>query len=231
MTMKFPESAPDGATFTTQGVTYFYNSASGQWDEYLPETCNYENFWRNLVTTKFYKILRHKATESLLVNVTFTEFTAYMLEARDGKPDVNLIQSLINQIFLVFPDVYHPAQDPDVMSQFARIFDECGMDVHYTFPTKEWVETHHYDSITNTIAGPQPFPSWELVLARWEPPFMPPNDGKNYIWDEASVNWVESQPPYPSWIVQEGKWEAPIYKPNDGKEYTWNETNKSWDVV
>ena len=46
-----------------------------------------------------------------------------------------------------------------------------------------------YDPISNSIAGPQPFPSWELVLARWEPPFMPPEDDKQYIWDEDVKNW------------------------------------------
>ena len=225
---KFPASAPDGATFTTEGVTYHYNSTTDEWSEYLPEVCRYDLFWSGLLSSKFYKILRRQATESLPLSVTFCEFTAYMLEARDGKADEHLIQSLINQIFLLFTDAYHPAQDPEVMPEFAEIFDDCGMDVHYTFPTKEWVENHFYDPISNSIAGPQPFPSWELVLARWEPPFMPPEDDKQYIWDEDVKNWVESEPPYPSWHVAEGRWQAPVYKPDDGKEYTWSEETLSW---
>ena len=50
---------------------------------------------------------------------------------RDGKADEYLIQSLINQIFLLFPDAYHPAQDPEVMPQFAEIF----MNVVWMFTT------------------------------------------------------------------------------------------------
>jgi len=228
MSIPFPKTASDGSSFTYEGITYFYNTHLNEWSRGIEERCNYNAFWRNLLSTKFYKIFRKKATESLLVNITFKEFTCYILEARDGKPDIQLIQSLINQIFLVFDDIYHPAQDPDVISGFSRVFDESGMDVFYSYPNKQWVEDHTYDPITNTIAGKQPFPSWELVLARWEPPFMPPNDGKNYIWSEEEKNWIESEPPYPSWTVIEGKWTAPVYKPNDGNEYTWDEKNQSW---
>ena len=79
---KFPASAPDGATFTTEGVTYFYNSTTDEWNEHLPEVCRYDLFWTGLLSSKFYKILRHKATASLPLSVTFCEFTAYMLEAQ-----------------------------------------------------------------------------------------------------------------------------------------------------
>ena len=51
---------------------------------------------------------------------------------------------------------------------------------------------------------------------------MPPEDDKQYIWDEDVKNWVESEPPYPSWHVAEGRWQAPVNKPDDGKEYTWS---------
>ena len=57
---------------------------------------------------------------------------------------------------------------------------------------------------------------------------MPPEDDKQYIWDEDVKNWVESEPPYPSWHVAEGRWQAPVYKPDDGKEYTWSEETLSW---
>ena len=225
MTTPFPQNVSRGTTFTREGITFIWDGNS--WNPYVEEKVNYELFWNRLLTTKFYKLLRYKATENLLVNTIFTEFTCYMINAKSGKADKNLIQTSINQLFLNF-DVYHPAQDPDILDNFKTSFEESRMSEEYTYPDKEWVKNHYYDPITNTIAGPQPFPSWELVLAQWEPPFMPPNDGEIYIWNEEKLNWVKSEPPYPSWIVVQGSWSAPSPKPNDGQTYIWNEETLEW---
>jgi hypothetical protein len=44
--------------------------------------------------------------------------------------------------------------------------------------------------------APQPYPSWILdpETYYWEAPVPYPNDGKNYVWDEATLSWVEVQP-------------------------------------
>jgi len=41
--------------------------------------------------------------------------------------------------------------------------------------------------------APQPYPSWTLDLETyyWDSPVPYPTDGKNYVWDEAILNWVE----------------------------------------
>ena len=50
-----------------------------------------------------------------------------------------------------------------------------------------------YDSIRDAFIPPQPFSSWTLVedTCQWDPPTSYPDDGKDYIWDEATTNWVE----------------------------------------
>jgi hypothetical protein len=46
--------------------------------------------------------------------------------------------------------------------------------------------------------APQPYPSWTLNLETylWEAPVPYPADGKEfeYVWDEATLSWVEVQP-------------------------------------
>jgi hypothetical protein len=43
--------------------------------------------------------------------------------------------------------------------------------------------------------APQPYPSWTLdpETYYWQAPVPYPNDGKNYVWDEATLSWVEVQ--------------------------------------
>jgi len=40
---------------------------------------------------------------------------------------------------------------------------------------------------------PQPYPSWTFNSETyyWMPPVPYPNDGKEYVWDEATQSWVE----------------------------------------
>ena len=40
---------------------------------------------------------------------------------------------------------------------------------------------------------PAPYPSWILDLdtCSWFPPKLVPDDGKQYIWDENLIDWVE----------------------------------------
>ena len=50
-----------------------------------------------------------------------------------------------------------------------------------------------YDAERDAFIEPQPFSSWVLneETCLWESPVEYPNDGKEYIWDENQVNWIE----------------------------------------
>ena len=50
-----------------------------------------------------------------------------------------------------------------------------------------------YDGIRDAFIAPQPYPSWTLNedTCLWEAPVAYPDDGKEYIWNEATTNWVE----------------------------------------
>lgn len=49
-----------------------------------------------------------------------------------------------------------------------------------------------YDAEADVFIAPQPFPSWTLDANHdWQPPTPYPSDGKRYVWDEATLSWVE----------------------------------------
>ena len=50
-----------------------------------------------------------------------------------------------------------------------------------------------YDSQRNAFIPPQPYPSWTLVEAtcQWDAPVAMPTDDKLYLWDEATLSWIE----------------------------------------
>lgn len=50
-----------------------------------------------------------------------------------------------------------------------------------------------YDPVLDAFIPPQPYPSWLLntQTGLWDPPIPYPNDGKTYVWDEATRSWVE----------------------------------------
>ena len=39
------------------------------------------------------------------------------------------------------------------------------------------------------LTAPQPYPSWILVNNVWVAPVPCPDDGKSYMWDEATQSW------------------------------------------
>jgi hypothetical protein len=49
-----------------------------------------------------------------------------------------------------------------------------------------------YDSVLNAFIAPKPYPSWLLntTTCQWQAPVPYPDDGKMYIWDEATLSWV-----------------------------------------
>lgn len=50
-----------------------------------------------------------------------------------------------------------------------------------------------YDVDRDVFIPPQPYASWVLneTTCLWEAPVPEPTDSKQYIWDEASLSWVE----------------------------------------
>ena len=51
-----------------------------------------------------------------------------------------------------------------------------------------------YDAVNDVFYAPQPYPSWTISAPtwQWQAPVPYPNDGKNYVWDEATLSWVLS---------------------------------------
>jgi hypothetical protein len=49
-----------------------------------------------------------------------------------------------------------------------------------------------YSAELDAFIAPKPFPSWLLNTdtCQWQPPVPYPNDGNQYIWDEATQLWV-----------------------------------------
>lgn len=68
-----------------------------------------------------------------------------------------------------------------------------------------WVQTSYNGNFRQRYAGigsvfvadenfftePQPYPSWVRNGSTWQAPLPYPTDGKDYYWDEATVNWIE----------------------------------------
>lgn len=55
-----------------------------------------------------------------------------------------------------------------------------------------------FDVALNAFIPPQPYPSWSLdtTTCDWVPPVPMPDDGKFYVWDEATLSWKEVTPPH-----------------------------------
>jgi hypothetical protein len=47
-----------------------------------------------------------------------------------------------------------------------------------------------YDPVADVFIRPQPYPSWTLDgNFDWQPPTPMPDDGTQYVWDEANLVW------------------------------------------
>jgi len=51
---------------------------------------------------------------------------------------------------------------------------------------------YFYDEVRDAFIPPKPFNSWVLdeATCQWHSPIPYPSDGKDYRWDEATINWV-----------------------------------------
>ena len=54
-----------------------------------------------------------------------------------------------------------------------------------------------YDPVLDAFIAPQPYPSWVLntTTCQWQAPVPYPDDGRTYIWDEATLSWVLVEQP------------------------------------
>ena len=51
-----------------------------------------------------------------------------------------------------------------------------------------------FDEGADVFVSPRPYPSWMLDdNFDWQAPVPYPQDGKKYVWDEATLGWVEFQ--------------------------------------
>ena len=52
-----------------------------------------------------------------------------------------------------------------------------------------------YDKTKDAFMAPQPFSSWLLddETFQWNAPVSMPDDGKMYVWDESTTNWIEAE--------------------------------------
>ena len=50
-----------------------------------------------------------------------------------------------------------------------------------------------FDTERDAFIPPKVYNSWTLNedTCQWDPPTSYPDDGKDYIWDEATTNWIE----------------------------------------
>ena len=53
-----------------------------------------------------------------------------------------------------------------------------------------------YDAVNDVFYAPKPYASWIISAPTWiwEAPVPYPNDGKAYVWDEATLSWVLADP-------------------------------------
>lgn len=51
-----------------------------------------------------------------------------------------------------------------------------------------------YDAGLDAFIPQKPYPSWSLnqTTCIWEPPAPYPTDGKQYMWDEPTLSWVQA---------------------------------------
>jgi hypothetical protein len=110
------------------------------------------------------------------------------------------IENNIVQQVIVISNTNAPDPAPDNSEPIGQAFirDVLGLD-------GEWIQTSyngtfraHYagigftwDNINQVFYPPQPYPSWHLDEDwNWQAPVPYPNDGNDYVWDEATQQWV-----------------------------------------
>jgi len=109
-------------------------------------------------------------------------------------------QGIVERIVVVNNDVITDASGNEV--------EWIGVDfLHSLYGPSRWIQTsyngkfrknyagigYRYDADRDAFVAPKPFDSWLLddETCLWYAPVSYPDDGKEYLWDEQSLQWVE----------------------------------------
>ena len=110
------------------------------------------------------------------------------------------VENTIVQQVIVISDSDAPDPAPDNSEPLGQAFirDVLGLD-------GEWIQTSYHNKFRANYAGigyiwdkvnqvfiiPQPYASWHLDEDwKWKAPVPYPNDGNDYVWDEATQQWI-----------------------------------------
>lgn len=117
-----------------------------------------------------------------------------------------VVDGVVTKIIVVHDESYWDTFIDDSPGEYIQCSYNTRGGVHYDQSTNEPSEDqskalrknfpgpgYYYDSINNAFYPPQPFESWTLDedTYNWNPPMELPQDGKDYVWNENTREWVE----------------------------------------
>lgn len=103
---------------------------------------------------------------------------------------------IVEQVIVAEPDFFDTFVDSSPGEWIQTSYNTYG-GVHKTGGTplrKNYAGIGYtYDKERDAFIAPKPFASWSLneETCLWESPSPYPSDGKIYVWDEPTTNWVE----------------------------------------
>ena len=103
---------------------------------------------------------------------------------------------IVEQVIVTEPDFFDTFVDSSPGEWIQTSYNTYG-GVHKTGGTplrKNYAGIGYtYDKERDAFIAPKPFASWTLDedTCLWESPSPYPSDGKIYVWDEPTTNWVE----------------------------------------
>jgi hypothetical protein len=107
---------------------------------------NYTGFWNSLIQSSVYNKLRTAASQDLSANTFCTELIALFSDAKNGKPNVPIIQYYLNILFLTFTFT------EEEITEITNLFTTHNLNYIHTLPDEDYITSHTYDPITNTIS-------------------------------------------------------------------------------
>lgn len=105
----------------------------------------YSYFWNEISKTSIYKKLREQSLNSLAANILSTEIISTFVDAKIGNPDIDKIQKHLNTIFLVLEIT------EEEKNQIENILTNSSLDKIYTIPSEEYISSHTYDFVSDSI--------------------------------------------------------------------------------
>lgn len=87
--------------------------------------------------------------------------------------------------------VKYVSTDQDIL-ETARVMWEADAVVTFNFWLNSAGESHSTNLVVTVPRPPKPYPSWhwDAPTLSWQAPVPYPDDGKDYVWDEANQKWV-----------------------------------------